>query len=155
MNVQKSESSPSQSQAAVHVLTAVGSLNHGYLRWSVEMSFYRSGRFGVSDVREAFLQPRSDGSGRALRAAQPAGGAGAGWLGVARDCRDGATPARQRVSFGRQRIQFQASASVAKTARRRSFGFEAYGVRAPVFLSRSCLPGVMPDSRSSRARSAP
>ena len=33
--------------------------------------------------------------------------------------------------------------------------FEAYGVRAPVFLSRSCLPGVMPDRRSSRARSEP
>ena len=32
---------------------------------------------------------------------------------------------------------------------------EAYGVRAPVFFSRSCLPGVMPDSRSSRARSEP
>ena len=63
---------------------------------------YRGGRFGVADVREALLEPRSDGSGRALRAAQPAGGAGAGWLGVARNRRDGAAPARQRVSFGRQ-----------------------------------------------------
>ena len=39
-------------------------LSHGHaLPWQ---GSYRSGRFGVADVREAFFQPRSDGSGRAL-----------------------------------------------------------------------------------------